>query len=148
MREILSGHALVARAEAASAVALPHALGVEFLDPGDPTRGVRLPVRGLAVTPSGTLHAAALGAALELAAYLAVAPTLTVAEHAVTHHIAAQHLRAAVAGSRVEVSGNSSAGPARSRSSPSRRWYRAPTHLAPTTSAADSTSPRAQIGRR
>lgn len=56
------------------------------------------------MTPSGTLHAAALGAALELAAYLAVAPTLTVAEHAVTHHIATQHLRAAVAGSRVEVS--------------------------------------------
>lgn len=103
MSQLLDGDALIARAEAALAVALPDALAVEFLDPSDPLEGVGFEVAGLAVTPAATLHAAALGAAVELAAYLAVLPTLTSAEHAVTHQIATQYLRAATVGERVRV---------------------------------------------
>jgi acyl-coenzyme A thioesterase PaaI-like protein len=105
MTDLLAGDALLARAEAALAVALPDALGVELLDPADPLLGVALDVTGIAVTPGATLHASALAAALELAGYLAVLPTLTVAEHAVTHQISTQYLRAARAGERVEVRG-------------------------------------------
>ena len=103
MPELLAGEALLARAEAALAVALPDALGVELLDPADPLAGVGLEVAGIAVTPAATAHASALAAAMELAGYLAVLPTLTVAEHAVTHQISTQYLRAARAGERVRV---------------------------------------------
>jgi acyl-coenzyme A thioesterase PaaI-like protein len=105
MTDLLAGDALLARAEAALAVALPEALGVELLDPADPLAGVTLEVTGIAVTPAATLHASALAAALELAGYLAVLPTLTVAEHAVTHQISTQYLRAARVGERVSVRG-------------------------------------------
>ena len=105
MPQLLVGDALLSRAEAALAVALPDALGVEFVDPADPLCGVAFTVGGLAVTPAATLHGAALAAALELAGYLAVLPTLTVAEHAVTHHIATQYLRPAGTGQRVTVVG-------------------------------------------
>ncbi|MEJ2869373.1 hotdog domain-containing protein [Actinomycetospora sp. OC33-EN08] len=103
MAALLAGDALLARAEAALAVALPDALRVEFVDPTDPLAGVALEVAGVAMTPAATLHAAALAAALELAGYLAVLPTLTTAEHAVTHQISTQYLRAATAGQRVRV---------------------------------------------
>lgn len=103
---LLTTEDLVARAEAAAAVALPDALGVEFLDHDDPLAGVRFTVRGLAVTPAATLHSAALAAAMELAGYLAVLPTLDVAEHAVSHHVATQHLRPARAGQVVRVVGH------------------------------------------
>ena len=81
----LAGDDLLARAEAALAVALTDALGIEFVDPSAPLDGVVLPVAGLAVTPAATAHGAALGAAIELAGYLAVLPTLTASQHAVTH---------------------------------------------------------------
>ncbi|MDD7941778.1 hotdog domain-containing protein [Actinomycetospora lutea] len=105
MTRLLAGDDLLARAEAALAVALPDALGVEFVDPHAPLDGVVLPVAGLAVTPAATAHAAALGAAIELAGYLAVLPTLTSAQHAVTHQISTQYLRPAPAGRRVRVVG-------------------------------------------
>jgi acyl-coenzyme A thioesterase PaaI-like protein len=104
--ELLVGDALLARAAAARAVALPHALGVELVDPADPLAGVAFDVAGIALTPAATLHAAALAAVLELAGYLAVLPTLTVAEHAVTHQISTQYLRAGRAGDRVRVVGS------------------------------------------
>ncbi len=103
MAQLHAGDDLLARAEAALAVALPDALGVELLDPADPLEGVAFDVLGIAVTPAATLHASALAAAMELAGYLAVLPTLTTAEHAVTHQISTQYLRAARAGERVRV---------------------------------------------
>ena len=105
MAQLLVGDALVARAEAALAVALPDALGLEFVDPADPLAGVAFEVAGIAVTPAATLHGSALAAALELAGYLAVLPTLTVGEHAVTHQLSVQYLRAATVGQRVRVRG-------------------------------------------
>lgn len=86
-------------------VALQSALGAELIDAADPTAGVRFPVTGLALTPAGTLHAAALAAIVELAAYLAVLPTLGLTEHAVTSTISTHYLRAAHTGDRVNVVG-------------------------------------------
>lgn len=105
MTDVRSDDDLLARAEAALAVALPDALGVEFVDPRAPLDGVALTVAGLAVTPGATAHAAALAAAIELAGYLAVLPTLTPAQHAVTHQISTQYLRPARVGQRVIVRG-------------------------------------------
>ncbi|MBF6174431.1 PaaI family thioesterase [Nocardia blacklockiae] len=93
--EAVADNAIRARADAALQVPLQRALGAELIDAADPSGGVRFPVRDLAVTPAGTLHAGALNTILELAGYLAVAPTLAAGEHAVTHAIAAQFVRAA-----------------------------------------------------
>ena len=93
------------RALEALEVALPRALGASLRDPADAGAGVVFPVVGLAVTPMGTLHAAALAAVVEAAGFLAVLPTLGPDEHAVTHHIATQLVRPALARQRVEVLG-------------------------------------------
>lgn len=89
--------AYAARVRAALEVNLQQALAAELIDGSDPAAGVRFPVRGLAVTPAGALHGGALNAIFELAGYIAVAPTLAHGEHAVTHAIATQFIRAAPA---------------------------------------------------
>lgn len=104
MTDLLSGAALAERAAAALAVPLQHALGARLLDPDDPAAGVVLPVAGLAAT-GGALHAAALGAACEVAAYLAALPYLAPSEHAVTHAVATQVFAAAREGEEVTVIG-------------------------------------------
>ncbi len=96
---------LAARARPALQVALQQALGAEFVDAADPTAGLRFPVTGLALTPAGTMHAAALAAVIETAGYLAVLPTLGENEHAVTNSIATQYLRPARAGDWVCATG-------------------------------------------
>jgi acyl-coenzyme A thioesterase PaaI-like protein len=94
---------LAARAAQALAVPLQVALRVRFLDATDPTRGLVLPVSSLAINPGGTLHAGALGAVLEFAGFLALLPTLSATEHAVTHHISTQFLSAGQEGEEVHV---------------------------------------------
>lgn len=84
---------------------LHRSLGVELLDPVDPPAGARFPVRGLACTPMGTLHAAALGAVMEVAAYLAVLPKLARTEQIATHAFSLQLFRAARMDDTVQVSG-------------------------------------------
>lgn len=94
---------LAERVAAALAIPLQDALGARPIDPGDPTGGLVFPVTGLAINPGGTLHAGALGAILELAAFLALLPELGSTEHAVTHHISTQILSPGRAGEEVRV---------------------------------------------
>jgi uncharacterized protein (TIGR00369 family) len=96
---------LLARAQQALDVPLQHELGATLTIPGDVNGGVSFAVAGIAVTPAGSLHAGALSGIMELAAYLAVLPTLAETEHAVTHAYAAQFLAPAYAGEIVEVTG-------------------------------------------
>lgn len=78
--QALGARELLMRARPALDVALQHALGAELIDPADPTGGVCFTVEELALTPAGTLHAAALVAVAELAGHLAVLPTLELTE--------------------------------------------------------------------
>lgn len=91
------------RAAQALAIPLQHALQARPADPADPAAGLVFPVTGLAINPGGTLHAGALGAILELTAFLALLPELAVTEHAVTHHISTQILSPGRAGEEVLV---------------------------------------------
>lgn len=90
-----------ARVRAALEVNLQCALDAQLIDVENPAAGVRFPVRGLAVMPTGILHGGALNAMLELAGYLAVAPTLSTGEHALTHAIATQFIQTAPRGAVV-----------------------------------------------
>ncbi|WP_329240132.1 hypothetical protein OG417_39445 [Actinoallomurus sp. NBC_01490] len=105
MAELLTGAALAARAAEALEVPLQRSLGARLLDPAAPAAGAWFVVDGLASNGRGALHAAALGTMLELAAYLALLPSLSVSEDAVTHAIATQLVAAAKDGDRVEVRG-------------------------------------------
>jgi acyl-coenzyme A thioesterase PaaI-like protein len=90
------GHdALLGRAALALAVPLADALGARLRDPADPTAGVTFTVDGLAGNGAGGVHSAAVSAALELAAYLALLPDLAADEHALTHASATQLFAAA-----------------------------------------------------
>jgi acyl-coenzyme A thioesterase PaaI-like protein len=105
MSSLLAGPALLARARRALAVPLAAALGAELLDDDDPAGGARCVVAGIADNGGGSAHAAALAALLELAGYLALAPTLATDEHAVTHAVALQLIGAAPVGATVEARG-------------------------------------------
>jgi acyl-coenzyme A thioesterase PaaI-like protein len=104
--ELLTGETLAACAAKVLAVPLQQAIGAQLIDSGDPTAGAWFVVDGLAGNGVGGLHAAALGAVLEVAGYLALLPTLTIAEHAVTHAIATQFVAVAREGERVDVRGS------------------------------------------
>ncbi|WP_295695206.1 hotdog domain-containing protein [Lapillicoccus sp.] len=91
------------RAAPALAVPLAAALGLSLLDESAPEHGVHFVVSALAGNGVGGAHAAALSAAMELAAYLAVLPELAPDEHAVTHASAVQLIVVAPVGERVEA---------------------------------------------
>lgn len=105
MTDLLAGAALARRAELVLTVPLASALGVRLLDPARPEVGAEFRVTGLADNGAGGVHAAALGAVLEIAAYLALASHLTVDEHALTHASAVQLIAAAGAGDVIAVRG-------------------------------------------
>ena len=94
---------VVARAAEALAVPLAAGLGIQLIDPDVPADGVRFTVGGLSGNGAGGVHASALAAAMELAGYLVVAPTLAEDEHAVTHANALQLMSGAGSGEHVEV---------------------------------------------
>lgn len=99
----LTGDDLLERARLALAVPLTAALGVRLLDERDPGAGVGFTVTGIAGNGAGGAHAAALAAAMEVAAYLALLPQLQTDEHAVTTASALQLLAAAPTDRQVEV---------------------------------------------
>lgn len=96
---------LPSRVQQALSVPLQHALGATLIDVEDPSAGVRFEVGTLAVNGVGGLHAAALGALVELAAFLAVLPSLSDSEHAVTHAVSTQFIAAARQGDQVMACG-------------------------------------------
>lgn len=105
MDELLTGQALTTRAEQALAVPLTSSLGAHLLDPDDPSAGAVFCVGDIAGNGAGGIHAAALSAAVELAAYLALLPHLRAIEHAITHSVAVHFITAAAVGDLVEVQG-------------------------------------------
>ncbi len=84
-------------------VGLNGALGLELVDPEHPSAGVRMPVEGLAATPFGGGHAAAIEALLDVTALVTLLPHLEDGEHAVTHAASFQLIGATPTGSVLEA---------------------------------------------
>lgn len=78
-------------------------LGLRLIDDDAPERGVWFVVNTLAANVGGGLHPAALGAAMELAAHLALGPDLAFDERAVTQASAHQITHDVALGARLEV---------------------------------------------
>lgn len=87
-------------------VPIHRALDVRFADPDDPTQGLLLPVRGLAVNPSRVLHGGLVPTLLDVAAYLTVIPHLQAGTNAVTHSTQASLARAVPEGATVHFRGH------------------------------------------
>ncbi|QWC84181.1 PaaI family thioesterase [Nocardioidaceae bacterium] len=72
------------RLSAVLTVGLNEALGLRFVDAQDPQAGLAMPVEGLAATPFGGAHAAAIQALLDVCCFVEVIPHLAEDEHAVS----------------------------------------------------------------
>lgn len=80
-------------------------LGARPVDPADPTAGLLLEVRQEALNAADVTHGGVLGSILDLAAYLAVLPSLGPGEQAATHHFSATYMLPTRAGDRLHASG-------------------------------------------
>lgn len=87
-------------------VSLVTFLGAAPVDANDPAAGLSLVVGDTALNAAGVLHGGAIATILDLAAYLAVLPTLSGAEQAVTHAFSAAYLSATAAGDTVIAKGS------------------------------------------
>src|SRR4051794_21603650 len=80
-------------------------LGMRLADESDPSAGVVLDVTGPSLNQADLLHGGVVTALLDVAAYLALAPSLGPGEHAVTHDMSVQLLRPVPAGAQVVLRG-------------------------------------------
>ncbi|MGY1785092.1 PaaI family thioesterase [Geodermatophilus sp. SYSU D00698] len=95
-----------ARVQAVLDIPLHRHLGMQLRDPADPTAGIWFPVGAPAQNQAALLHGGVVYTFLDVAAFLALLPSLGDAEHAVTHDLTASLLRPVRAGARVDVTGS------------------------------------------
>ena len=76
-------------------------LGLRLGDPQDLTAGLLLDVTGPTLNQARLLHGGIVSALLDVAAFLALVPSLSAGEHAVTHEISVQLLRPVPEGAQV-----------------------------------------------
>ena len=95
-----------ARVRAVLDIPLHRFVGLQLLDPADPSAGIWFPVGPPAQNQVRLLHGGVVTALLDVATYLALLPHLTAGEHAVTHDQSVSLLRPVGADRRVEVVGS------------------------------------------
>jgi uncharacterized protein (TIGR00369 family) len=95
-----------ARVRAVLDIPLNRFLGMQLRDPADPAAGIWFPVDASAQNQAGVLHGGVVTTLLDTACYLALLPSLSDAEHAVTHDLTVSLLRPVVAGKRVDIAGS------------------------------------------
>jgi uncharacterized protein (TIGR00369 family) len=95
-----------ARVQAVLDIPLHRHLGMQLRDPADPPAGIWFPVDAAAQNQAALLHGGVVYTFLDVAAFLALLPSLGAREHAVTHDLTASLLRPVPAGARVDVTGS------------------------------------------
>ena len=92
-----------ARVQAVLDIPLNRFLGMQLRDPADPAAGVWFPVGPAAQNQAAVLHGGVVTTLLDTASYLALLPSLSDAEHAVTHDLTVSLLRPVAADRRVDI---------------------------------------------
>jgi uncharacterized protein (TIGR00369 family) len=105
MGRMPSDSVLAARVQAVLDVPLHRFLGVQLRDPADPSAGIWFPVEEPAQNQSGVLHGGVIYTLMDVAAFLALLPSLSDEEHAVTHDVTVSLIRPVAAGKRVDLTG-------------------------------------------
>jgi uncharacterized protein (TIGR00369 family) len=100
-----SASVLAARVQAVLDIPLHRFLGMELRDPDEPSAGIWFPVAPPAQNQEAVLHGGVVYTLMDVASFLALLPSLTDAEHAVTHDLTVSLLRPVAADARVDVTG-------------------------------------------
>ena len=96
---------LAARVQAVLDIPLHRFLGMQLRDPAEPSAGIWFPVAPPAQNQAAVLHGGVVYTLLDVASFLALLPSLSDAEHAVTHDLTVSLLRPVAADERVDVTG-------------------------------------------
>jgi uncharacterized protein (TIGR00369 family) len=100
-----SDNVLAARVQAVLDIPLHRFLGMELRDPAEPSAGIWFPVAPPAQNQAAVLHGGVVYTLMDVASFLALLPSLSDAEHAVTHDLTVSLLRPVAADERVDVTG-------------------------------------------
>jgi uncharacterized protein (TIGR00369 family) len=100
-----SASVLAARVQAVLDIPLHRFLGMELRDPAEPSAGIWFPVAPPAQNQAAVLHGGVVYTLMDVASFLALLPSLSDAEHAVTHDLTVSLLRPVAADARVDVTG-------------------------------------------
>jgi uncharacterized protein (TIGR00369 family) len=100
-----SDNVLAARVQAVLDIPLHRFLGMELRDPAEPSAGIWFPVAPPAQNQAAVLHGGVVYTLMDVASFLALLPSLSDAEHAVTHDLTVSLLRPVAADERVNVTG-------------------------------------------
>ena len=92
-----------ARIQSVLDIPLNRFLGMQLRDPADPAAGVWFPVGPAAQNQAAVLHGGVVTTLLDTASYFALLPSLSDAEHAVTHDLTVSLLRPVAADRRVDI---------------------------------------------
>jgi uncharacterized protein (TIGR00369 family) len=94
-----------ARVRAVLDIPLNRFLGMQLRDDADPSSGVWFAVGPNAQNQAAVLHGGVVTTLLDTACYLALLPSLSEEEHAVTHDLTVSLLRPVAADKRVDITG-------------------------------------------
>jgi uncharacterized protein (TIGR00369 family) len=100
-----SDSVLAARVHAVLDIPLHRFLGMQLRDPARPSAGIWFPVGEPAQNQAGVLHGGVIYTLMDVASFLALLPSLSDEEHAVTHDLAVSLIRPVAAGKRVDLTG-------------------------------------------
>jgi uncharacterized protein (TIGR00369 family) len=101
-----SDELLAARVQAVLDIPLHRFLDMQLRDPADPSAGIWIPVEGPAKNQAGVLHGGVIYTLMDVASFLALLPSLSDEEHAVTHDLSVSLIRPVAAGRRVDLTGS------------------------------------------
>lgn len=101
-----SDSVLAARVQAVLDIPLHRFLGMQLRDATNPSAGIWFPVEEPAQNQSGVLHGGVIYTLMDVAAFLALLPSLADDEHAVTHDVTVALIRPVAADARVDLAGS------------------------------------------
>lgn len=102
---MLSDRVLAARIQAVLDIPLHRFLGMQLRDAADPSAGIWFTVDQPAQNQAGVLHGGVIYTLMDVASFLALLPSLSDEEHAVTHDLVVSLIRPVSAGKRVDLTG-------------------------------------------
>ncbi|TQN43759.1 uncharacterized protein (TIGR00369 family) [Blastococcus colisei] len=102
---MLSDSVLASRVQAVLDIPLHRFLGMQLRDVSEPSAGIWFPVAEPTRNQATVLHGGVVYTLMDVASFLALLPSLSDEEHAVTHDLTVSLLRPVAADARVDITG-------------------------------------------
>ncbi|SFF66852.1 PaaI family thioesterase [Blastococcus tunisiensis] len=101
-----SDSVLASRVRAVLDIPLHRFLGMQLRDPAEPAAGIWFPVAAPTQNQAAVLHGGVVYTLMDVASFLALLPSLSDEEHAVTHDLTVSLIRPVAADARVDITGS------------------------------------------